>query len=179
MKTAFIFLIDGFEEIEAVVTVDVLRRAGVDVKTVSLTTQSVVTGAHGVPVTADVMFEQAQFADVDMLIVPGGTVAYTQHEGMKQEVRKFHDRGRTVAAICAAPAVLGMVGILHGRRATCYPGYEPYLEGAIVETDKAVVVDGNVVTGRGPGLTIAFALTLVEVLEGREKCNEVAAQLLV
>ncbi len=179
MKSIFIFLITGFEEIEVVATVDVLRRAGLDVKTVSLTGDKRVVGAHGIPVEADVLFEDARFEDAELMVVPGGTVAYTSHEGMKKELRTFFDKGGKVAAICAAPAILGMVGILHGRKATCYPGYEPYLEGAELHTDRAVVVDGNVVTGKGPGLTVEFALTLVEVLAGRAKRDEVAAQLLV
>lgn len=179
MKSVFIFLITGFEEIEAVVTVDVLRRAGVDVQTVSLTGNRTVAGAHGVPIVADVLLEDMSFVDTEMLIVPGGTVAYVEHEGLKRELRAFFDRGGKVAAICAAPALLGMVGILRGRRATCYPGYEQYLDGAVLETDSAVVVDGNVVTGKGPGLTIDFALTLAELLAGSAKRAEVAAQLLV
>jgi 4-methyl-5(b-hydroxyethyl)-thiazole monophosphate biosynthesis len=178
MKTIYLFLITGFEEIEAVATVDILRRAGLDVKTVSLTGGKVVAGAHGIPVTADVLFEEAAFDGAEMLIVPGGSVAYAEHEGLKKELRAFYDRGGKVAAICAAPAVLGMIGILRGHKATCYPGYENYLDGA-QHVDQAVVVDGNIVTGKGPGLTLDFALTLVEVLAGKTKRNEVATQLLV
>lgn len=178
MKNVFLFLIDGFEEIEAVGTVDVLRRAGVDVKTVSLTGDKLVTGAHGIPVTADLLFEEAPLSDAEMMVVPGGTIAYYTHEGLKRELREFYDKGGKVAAICAAPAVLGATGILKGHKATCYPGYEAYLEGA-THTEEAVVVDGNIVTGKGPGLTIDFALALAEVLAGRAKRDEVAAQLLV
>jgi 4-methyl-5(b-hydroxyethyl)-thiazole monophosphate biosynthesis len=178
MKTVFLFLITGFEEIEAVATVDILRRAGLDVKTVSLTGEKVVSGAHAVPVTADVLFDEAAFDNAEMLIVPGGSVAYAEHEGLKKELRAFYDKGGRVSAICAAPAVLGMIGILRGHKATCYPGYENYLDGA-QHVDKAVVVDGNIVTGKGPGLTLDFALTLAEVLAGRAKRDEVAAQLLI
>lgn len=179
MKTLFVFLITGFEEIEAVATIDVLRRAGLEVKTVSLTGERSVVGSHGVAVTADLLFEQAQLSDAGMLIVPGGTEAYTTHEGLKRELRAFYDAGGKVAAICASPALLGRLGILHGRQATCYPGYESCLDGAIPATDRAVVVDGPVVTGKGPGLTIDFALTLVELLAGRATRDRVAAQLLV
>jgi len=178
MKTIFIFLITGFEEIEAVATVDVLRRAELNVKTISLTGERVVIGAHGIAVTADLLLDEALFAAADLLVVPGGTEAYAHHEGMKAELRTFHEAGKPVAAICAAPAVLGMMGLLRGRRATCYPGYEPYLEGATLQTDQAVVVDGNIVTGRGPGLTIPFALQLVETLVGKAKRDRVAAALL-
>ncbi len=179
MKTISLFLIDGFEEIEVVATVDVLRRAGLDVKTVSLTGRPVVTGAHGIPVTADVLFDDAPLETAEMLIMPGGTPAYNEHEGVKKAFSAHHDKGGKVAAICAAPAVLGGLGILRGRNATCYPGYEAYIDGATMHPDCAVVVDGNVTTGRGPGLTVEFALSLVEQLAGREVRDKVAAALLV
>ena len=179
MKTIFVFLTTGFEEIEAVATVDVLRRAGLEVRTVSLTGQQTVTGSHSVPVTADILFEEVPFEKAEMLVLPGGTPAYNDHDGLKKEVRTFYEKGGKVAAICASPMVFGGLGILKGRGATCYPGFEKYLEGATLQTDRAVVIDGNVVTGRGPGLTIEFALTLVEILAGKAKRDEVTGQLLV
>ncbi|MCD8072261.1 MAG: DJ-1/PfpI family protein [Alistipes sp.] len=179
METIFIFLIDGFGEIEAIATVEVLRRAELDVKTVSLTGKAVVTGSRGVPVVADMLFEEIDIDHARMLVLPGGTTAYSGHEGMKQAVRSFYDKGGKVAAICASPMVLGGLGILKGRNATCYPGFEQYLEDANLQTDLSAVVDGNVITGRGPGLTIEFALTLVEVLAGKERRDAVAGQLLV
>lgn len=179
MKTILLFLIDGFEEIEAVATVDVLRRAGLDVKTVSLTGRPVVTGAHGIPVTADVLFEDAPIAEAEMLVMPGGTPAYNEHEGVKKAFLTHYDKDGKVAAICAAPAVLGGLGILRGRNATCYPGYENYIDGATLHADHAVIVDGNVTTGRGPGLTIEFALAIVDQLAGREVRDKVAGALLV
>ncbi len=179
MKTVFIFLITGFEEIEVVTTVDILRRGGVDVTTVSLTGEIVVTGAHNIPVVADAVLETVEFGEAAMLVIPGGTPAYYEHEGMKEKVRAFYGDGGKVAAICAGPAVLGGLGILQGREATCYPGYEPYLQGALLRTDSSVVVDGNVITGKGPGLTVDFALRIVEILAGKTKSEEVAGQLLV
>lgn len=179
MKTIFVFLINGFEEIEAVATVDVLRRAELNVRTVSLTGEEVVPGSHGIPVTADLLFEDVPFEKAELLIIPGGTPAYNGHEGLKKEIKAFYDKGEKVAAICASPMVFGGLGILKGRKATCYPGFEKYLEGAELHTDRPVVVDGNVITGRGPGLTIDFALKLVEIMVGKEKRDEVAAQLLV
>lgn len=179
MKTIFVFLIDGFEEIEALATVDILRRAGLPAKTVSLTESQTVTGSHGIPVMADMMFGDVSFEEAELLVLPGGTPAYNGHEGLKKAVRTFYDRGEKVAAICASPMVFGGLGILKGRKATCYPGFEQYLEGATLQTEKSVVIDGNVITGRGPGLTIDFALTLVEILAGKNKRNEIAAQLLV
>lgn len=179
MKTIFLFLITGFEEIEALASVDVLRRAGLSVRTVSLTGERTVTGSHGIPVVADVLFEEVDFGEAEMLVIPGGTPAFDGHEGLKREVLAFYGAGGRVAAICASPMVFGGLGILRGRKATCYPGFEKYLQGALLATDRAAVVDGNVITGRGPGLTLDFALTLVGVLAGEEKCREVASQLLV
>ena len=179
MKTIFVFLTSGFEEIEAVATVDVLRRAGLNVRTVSLTGQQTVVGSHNIPVTADMLFEQVPFDAADMLVLPGGTPAYNDHEGLKKEIKAFYDNGGKVAAICASPMVFGGLGILEGRKATCYPGFEKYLEGANLQTYRAVIVDGNVITGKGPGLTVDFALTLVEIMAGKEKRDQVAGQLLV
>lgn len=179
MKTIFVFLITGFEEIEAVATIDTLRRAGLNVRTVSLTGQPTVTGSHGIPVVADVLFEEAPFDTAELLVIPGGTPAYNDHEGLKREVAAFYDKGEKVAAICASPMVLGGLGILRGRKATCYPGFEKYLDGAELHTEQPFVIDGNVITGRGPGLTIDFALALVEVMAGKAKRDEIAGQLLV
>ncbi len=178
MKTIFIFLTTGFEEIEAVATVDVLRRAGLDAKTVSLTGERQVTAGHGVTVEADLLFAEADLREAEMLVLPGGTVRFNEHEDMKRELAAFAGKGGKVAAICASPMVLGGLGLLKGRRATCYPGFEQYLTGAILQTDRAVVVDGNITTGRGPGLTIDFALELVEQVAGRGKRDAVAAGVL-
>ena len=179
MKTIFVFLTTGFEEIEAIATVDVLRRAELDVKTVSLTGDKQVVASHGVTVVADVLFEETDFSKAEMLVLPGGTVKFNEHEGMKKEVLAFANKGEKVAAICASPMVLGGLGLLNGKNATCYPGFEQYLIGANLQTDKAVVVDGNITTGRGPGLTIDFALKLVELVAGKEKRDVVASGLLV
>lgn len=179
MKKALIFLTTGFEEIEALATVDILRRGGVEIKTVSLTETKIVEGSHGVPVVADLMYKEAGFTTADILILPGGTPKINEHEELRREVKVFYDKGKTIAAICAAPMVFGTLGILKGKKATCYPGFEKYLEGAVLETDKAVVVDGNVITGRGPGLTFDFALQLLETLEGKSKRDEVAKGLLL
>ena len=179
MKQIFVFLITGFEEIEALATVDILRRAERNVRTVSLTGERTVTGSHGIPVAADLLFEDASFEDAELLVIPGGTPAYAEHEGMKQAVETFYEKGGKIAAICASPMVLGILGILRGRQATCYPGFEKYLEGATLRTDLPVVIDGNVVTGRGPGLTVDFALALVGILAGETERGKIARQLLV
>jgi 4-methyl-5(b-hydroxyethyl)-thiazole monophosphate biosynthesis len=179
MKTIFVFLTTGFEEIEALGTVDVLRRAGLDVKTVSLTDSKQIVASHQVVVTADLMFDEVDFSKAGMLVLPGGTVKFNEHEEMKKELLAFANKGEKVAAICASPMVLGGLGLLDGKKATCYPGFEKYLKGAVLQTEKAFVVDGNITTGRGPGLTIEFALCLVEQLAGKAKRDEVAAGLLV
>ena len=146
MKTIFVFLITHFEETEALGTVDVLRRAGLNVKTVSLTGESVVVGSHGIPVTADLLFEEVKLDDAELLVLPGGTTAFNDHEGVKKLFRDFYDTGNKVAAICASPMVLGGLGILQGRKATCYPGFEKYLTGAELHVDEPVVVDGTVIS---------------------------------
>lgn len=179
MKTIFIFLTTGFEDIEAIATIDILRRAELNVKSVSLTDSKQVMTSHQVLVTADLMFDQVNFSEAELLILPGGTVKFNEHENMKKELLAFANKGEKVAAICASPMVLGGLGLLDGKNATCYPGFEQYLKGATLQTDKAVVVDGNITTGGGPGLTIDFALNLVEQLAGKEKRDAVAAGLLV
>lgn len=179
MKTIFIFLTTGFEDIEAIATIDILRRAELNVKSVSLTDSKQVMTSHQVLVTADLMFDQVNFSEAELLILPGGTVKFNEHENMKKKLLAFANKGEKVAAICASPMVLGGLGLLDGKNATCYPGFEQYLKGATLQTDKAVVVDGNITTGRGPGLTIDFALNLVEQLAGKEKRDAVAAGLLV
>ncbi len=177
MKKALIFLVDGFEEIEALATVDILRRGEVEVTTVSVTGKKEVTGSHRVTVLADTLFDRADF-DVDMLILPGGTTALNDYEELKKRIVEFAAAGKDVAAICAAPMVLGGLGLLEGRRATAYPGFEHYLTGADF-TPEAVVTHDHIVTGRGPGLTFDFALTLLERLQGKAVADQVAGQLLL
>ena len=179
MKTVFVFLTTGFEEIEFTTTVDILRRAEINVKTVSLEESREVVGSHQIPIRADLLFDEVLFETAEMLVLPGGTVRYNEHAELKKALVDFHSKGEKVAAICASPMVFGGLGILKGRKATCYPSFEQYLEGAILHTDQPVVVDGNVITGKGPGLTIDFGLELVEILAGKAKRDEVAGQLLV
>ena len=179
MKTVYVFLITHFEETEALTTVDILRRAGVNVLTVSLTGESIVTSSHNIPVKADMLFDEVTFDTAEMLVIPGGTPAFSQHEGLKKEVLTFYNKGGLVAAICASPMVFGILGILNGRKATCFPGFEKYLEGATLCTDQRVVVDGHVITGRGAGVTIDFALTLVEILKGKAQRDAVADQMTI
>ncbi len=181
MKKVSLFLANGFEEIEALATVDILRRAQVQVETVSITSDKVVTGAHGVPVTADTTFDKADFTDVVALILPGGMPGakhLNEHEGLKALITRFNEEKKLLAAICAAPMVFGGLGLLEGKKATCYPGFEGELKGAKV-TGKSVVVDGNITTGKGPGLVFDFALALVEQIAGKETRKEVQSGLLL
>lgn len=179
MKTIYVFLTTGFEEIEAMATIDILRRAELNVKTVSLIESRQVVASHQVPVIADILFDEVDFISAEMLVLPGGTTNYNEHDGLKKALVDFANRGGRIAAICASPMVLGGLGLLVGKNATCYPGFEQYLTGATLKEGAAVVIDGNITTGRGPGLTIEFALTLVEQLAGRDKRNAVADGLLV
>lgn len=177
MKT-YIFLITGFEEIEALATVDILRRGGMDVATVSLTDSLAVTGSHSITVVADIMFGELDPAAAELLILPGGTVRINEHDGLKELLIRHYDANRRIAAICAAPIVLGGLGLLRGKKATCYPGFEKYLHGAIL-TDAPVVVDGLITTGKGPGQTIPFALEIIRQAVSSEKAAQVAHDLTV
>ena len=170
MKKAIVFLANGFEEMEALGTVDILRRGGIEVTTVSITTDPVVIGAHNVPVTADTTLNNALLNDADALILPGGMPGASNlndSEAVKEALLGQYREGRIVAAICAAPMVLG-----------CYPGFEPKLIGANV-TGEAVEVSDNVITGKGPGLVMNFGLALVAAIKNDAVAEEVAAGLLL
>lgn len=166
MKKVNLFLADGFEEIEAITVVDVLRRAGVDIKTVSITNDKEVRGAHNIIVKADKIFESSFETDADMLVLPGGmpgTSNLEAHAGLKDLLKDFAAKGKYIAAICAAPSVLGKLGLLQDREATCYPGFEKHLKGAQVK-DIPVIQHGNFITSMGPGTALDFAMKLVELL---------------
>ncbi|WP_106830698.1 DJ-1 family glyoxalase III [Parabacteroides pacaensis] len=181
MKKAFLFLASGFEETEAIGTVDVLRRGSVEVTLVSLTGNKMVEGAHGIEVASDALFEEVDYKDADVLVLPGGmpgTNNLNAHEGLKTLLTRQYEAGKYVAAICAAPIVLGGLGLLKGKKATVYPGFEAQLTGAEVSSD-AAVKDGNVITGHGPGLVYQFGLTILEALRGKEVAEETAAGLLL
>jgi 4-methyl-5(b-hydroxyethyl)-thiazole monophosphate biosynthesis len=171
--SAALFIIDGFEETEALCTVDILRRAEIEVAVVSLGGGREITGRSKITVLADALFEEIKDRAFDMLIIPGGTIAYTEHEGLLKLVKRYHDEGRKLAAICAAPAVFGKLGLLSGKRALIYPGMEQWLEGAL-PSGEIVETDGNITTSKGPGTTVYFALRLVEILAGHETAENVA-----
>ena len=171
-----IFLTTGFEEIEALATMDILRRGGVNIQSVSLTGEKTVTGDHQISVIADCLFEDVDFANAQMLILPGGTVKINEHEGLKREILAFADHGKSLAAICAAPIVLGGLGLLQNKKATCFSGYEKYLVGAHITT-APVMVDDNITTGRAANYTFDFALELLSQLKGKEVADETARKM--
>ena len=178
MKKVYVFLAEGFEEMEAVTPVDLLHRANVEAKLVSITGDKAVTGAHGVTYHADLLFEEID-DDADMLILPGGmpgTLNLQAHTGLAELLIKQYEERKWVAAICAAPMVLGALGITMGRNATIYPGMEEHLVGAFPSTDE-VVVDGNVITSRAPGTAIPFALKLIEVLVSESYAEHVKKEI--
>ena len=176
MKKAAVLLADGFEEIEALTAVDLLRRARIYVDTVSISDDYMVHGAHGINVQTEDLFEEVNFAEFDMIILPGGmpgTKNLEEHKGVLREVKDFHENGKYIGAICAAPGILGAMGILKGKRAACYPSVEERLSGAVI-MKVPVIQDGNIITSRGMGTAIDFALKLIEVLTDKLKAEEIA-----
>lgn len=166
----YVLLADGFEEIEALTVTDVLRRAEVDVMNASLTGEYEVKGAHGITVKCDITIKEALEADdAQGVILPGGMPGTRNIEKSAEARRlteKMNSEGRLVAAVCAAPSVLGKMGILEGKKCTCYPGFEEELKGARVKK-ASVLADGNVITSRGPGTALDFALALTEYITGK------------
>jgi 4-methyl-5(b-hydroxyethyl)-thiazole monophosphate biosynthesis len=181
---AAVLLADGFEEIEAITIVDVLRRASIEVTTVAAYTNGkdvAVTGAHNLVVVADLAIAAIVGRTFDAVVLPGGMPGaghLRDSVEVKNLVMQTAQRGGLVAAICAAPMALGHFGLLKGKRACCYPGFEAELKGATVVTDR-VTVDGRIVTSRGPGTSLSFALALVQQLCGDEKAASLSSAMLV
>ena len=180
MNTSYIFLANGFEEIEALTVVDVMRRAGMDVKTVSISDSHTVTGAHGINVTADVLFSKTDFITPEWLIIPGGMPGaenLSRFAPLNTLLLAQAQAGK-IAAICAAPAVvLGPLGILDGKEATCYPGFEKQLPAAILRDTPVVALD-RIVTGNGPSAALRFALAIVANSMGDNIAQEVGSGML-
>ena len=180
MKKIAVHLAEGFEEIEAISIVDVLRRAGLNVVTISVTGETMVTGAHKIPVIADQLYEEMDYSSADMIILPGGMPGsknLNNHAGLKKQIMEFNAAGKLLGAICAAPLVFGQLGILKNKRATCFPGFENQLEGANV-TGAAVERDGNIITGKGAGVAIRFTLKIVEMFKGNGFAEELAGKMI-
>lgn len=182
MKESFVFLAAGFEEIEALTVIDVMRRAGMNVQTVSITSALQVRGAHGVVVNADLLFDNTLFSEPEWLVLPGGMPGATNlfEFGPLQGLLKNQAESKNgrIAAICAAPAVvLGQLGLLQGERATCYPGFENMINGAQM-VDEPVVVSNKFVLGNGPAYALPWALTVVMEALGQDAAAKVAAGML-
>ena len=178
MKEAFVFLAAGFEEIEAITVIDVMRRAGMNVQTVSITSSLQVKGAHGVTVTTDVLYDNTLFSKPSWIVLPGGMPGATNLfefaplQGLLRNQAESKE-GR-IAAICAAPAVvLGQLGLLEGEKATCYPGFEGMVKGAEME-DAPVVISHKFVLGNGPANAMVWALAIVKEALGEGEALKVA-----
>lgn len=170
MSKVSIFMADGMEEVECLAVADMLKRGGVEVETISIMERRMVTSSHNVTILADKMFDEADYSDSDLLFLPGGMPGTTNlgaHEGVCALLKAFDAAGKRVAAICAAPSVLGQLGLLNGRQATCYPGFEDQLKGAAY-TRQGVITDGHITTARGVGFAIDMGLELVKLLQGEE-----------
>ena len=171
-----LFLANGFEEIEALTTLDILRRASIPVQTISISGSRSVTGAHGITVKADAIFRRSEVLQSDCLILPGGMPGadnLRMHPGVCNAVREQVARGAYVAAICAAPAlVLGTTGVLEGKKATTYPGFEDKSHGATY-TKRGIEADGTIITAKAPGYTFEFAFTIIEALKGPDAVKQV------
>ncbi len=171
----YLFLADGFEEIEALTPLDMLRRAGIEVTSVSINTDHTVTGAHGIKVIADRVIDDMPITDIDMVILPGGLPG-ADNLRLAPKVNAFIDEAvnlnKFVCAICAAPRILGEKGLLKGKNAVCYPGFEQYLDGANV-VDAGCVRDGKIITSKGMGKATEFSLSLIEALKDKETAEKI------
>ena len=179
MAQTAVFLAEGFEEIEALTVVDLLRRAGIECRMVSISEKVEVTGSHGIMVQADEALGELDFSGLDMLILPGGMPGTKNLKAcapLAEQIRAFDAADKYLAAICAAPTVFGEMGLLRGRRACCYPGCEDALDGAEVVTEE-VAVDGHFTTSRGMGTAIPFGLALIERLLDPGAAEEMAKRI--
>lgn len=175
MKRAVMLFAEGFETVEALMVVDILRRGGVEVTMASITEEDYVESSHRVRVEMDAVLGEVDVLEYDAIILPGGmpgTLHLGESEAVKKSVLAMNEAGKIVAAICAAPGVLGKHGLLEGKRACSYPDHEVNLRGAEVSREP-VVTDGNIVTSRGLGTAMEFGLALLERLEGREKAEQI------
>lgn len=177
----YMLLGNGFEETEAIVPIDLLRRAGINVMTVGIA-DKLVQGSHRITVEADITLNQMDLTDMDMIVIPGGlggVASLRQCQGALDALKFGWENEKYVAAICAGPTVLADLGITEGRRATCYPGQETNMGNALMAEDAAVVTDGKLITGASAGCAIPFALALVEALRGKETAEKVKEQIVI
>ena len=173
-----VFFAERFEEIEAVSPVDILRRAGHEVFTVSVGHSHHVMGSHGMMVKTDYCIDEIHIDNFDMIVLPGGPghKDLEKCDKLMRKVKKFNDQGKYIAAICAAPTILGRLGILAGKKATCFPGLEAELYDATYTGGEAEI-DGNIITGRSAGCAVPFALKIIEAFDGPDKAKEMALKI--
>lgn len=179
MSKVYLFLAEGCEEIEALTPVDLLRRAGEEVVTVSITDQKAVTGSHKITMLADALLSEVDLTDADLLVLPGGmpgTLNLNACQPLMEQVKKQNAAEKKIAAICAAPGILGNLDLVNGREVVCFPGHEPKMKGAVVRS-VPTVTDGHITTGRGMGAAIDFSLQLIAVLQGQEAAAEMAGKI--
>lgn len=179
MSLVYAFLADGSEEVEALMVVDILKRAGIETKTVSINSQKEIKSSHDIIIKTDLLFEEVDFDKADMIFLPGGipgTPNLAAHKGLMDKVLEFDKQGKKLATICAAPSILGELGLLNGKKATCFPGFEDKLIGADYTGEK-VVTDGNITTAKGLGAALEMGLELVRVFINKEKADEIAAKI--
>lgn len=180
MKNIAVHLADGFEEIEAVNIIDVLRRAELNVTAISVTGNLEVKGSHGIRIITDQLFDDVNYEFIDMIILPGGmpgSANLNEHLGLREQILNFNENKKLLGAICAAPMVFGNLGILKNKKATCYPGFENQLHGAIV-TNENIELSDNIITGKGAGVAIDFALKIAEILKGKTLAEKLAEKMI-
>lgn len=177
---AFAMFADGMEESEGLIVVDMMLRAGIHVKTVSIKDDLVITGSHGIKIVCDETMEEADFDGAGILFLPGGkkgTDNLASCKELAEKILEFDQKGKRLAAVCAAPSVYGRMGLLKGRKATCYPGFEEYLKGAEY-TGSRVETDGHFTTSKGMGTCIDLGAELIRLTFGEEKAEEIKKQIM-
>lgn len=177
----YLLLGTGFEEIEALTPVDLMRRAGIEIATVGINGK-IVTGSHGIAVIADLLPEEMEFSAMDMLILPGGlggVASIRGSESAKNAIRYAHDHGKWIAAICAGPTILADFGITNGKKVTCYPGCENGMGNATIVENVPFIQDGTVITATSAGCATKFALALISALKGQVAADTVAEQIVI
>ena len=175
----YAFLADGFEEVEALMVVDILRRAGIETLTVSVSENYEVKSSHNIVVKADALIKDVDFDKAELIFLPGGipgTPNLAVCKTLVANIKDFNNKGKRLAAICAAPSILGELGILEGKVVSCYPGYEDSLKGATYKREK-VITDGNITTARGLGAAIDMGLELVTILKSKEEADSIAEKI--
>ena len=179
MSLVYTFLADGSEEVEALAVVDILKRAGIETEIVSIKDTKEVITSHNINIKTDILFEEADFDKADMIFLPGGipgTPNLAAHSGLMKKIKEFDEQGKFISAICAAPSILGELGLLKYKKATCYPGFEDKLVGAEYTGEK-VVTDGNIITAKGLGAAIELGLEIVRILVDESVAKDIAEKI--